>query len=70
LGGAETHLDGTVVIGQGVFSSPGLLATVIAHEAFHAQQIADDRWFLEHEEQGFYMNEVEAYAWNLEHAGE
>lgn len=70
LGGAETHLDGTVVIGQGVFSSPGLLATVIAHEAFHAQQLADDRWFLEHEEQGFYMNEVEAYAWNLEHAGE
>ncbi|HLF81021.1 MAG TPA: hypothetical protein VI410_04565 [Anaerolineales bacterium] len=68
--GAETRIDGTVVIGRGVFSSPGLLATVIAHEAFHAQQLADNRWFLEHEEQGFYMNEVEAYAWNLAHAQE
>ncbi|MEK9136069.1 MAG: hypothetical protein AAB393_03015, partial [Bacteroidota bacterium] len=70
VNGAEPLPDGTVVIGRGVFSSPGLLATVIAHEAFHAQQLADNRWFLEHEEQGYYINEVEAYAWNIEHAEE
>ncbi len=70
MAGAETRPDGTVAIGRGVFSSPGLLATVIAHEALHAQQLANDRWFLEHAEQGLYMNEVEAYAWNMEHAGD
>jgi len=32
----------------------------------HAQQLAEGRWYLE--EQGIYMNEVEAYDWELSQA--
>lgn len=63
-----THDDGSVEIGDGFFSSPGLLASVIGHEMVHTHQLAEGRWYLE--DQGVIMNEVEAYDWELTHAAE
>ena len=63
---AITHEDGTVEIGDGFFSSPGLLASVIGHETVHTEQLANGRWY--YDEQGIIMNEVEAYDWELANA--
>jgi len=65
-GEAITLQDGTVVIGDGFFSSPGLLASVIGHEIVHTEQLANGRWY--YDDQGIIINEVEAYDWELANA--
>jgi len=65
-GVAITLQDGTVVIGDGFFSSPGLLASVIGHEIVHTEQLANGRWY--YDDQGIIINEVEAYDWELANA--
>jgi hypothetical protein len=69
--------DGSIEIGPDAFSSPGMLATTIGHEAVHATQIAEGRSYLDVEAewqivdlQGYRLTELEAWKWELEHADE
>lgn len=62
----KTHQDGSVVIGDSAFNSPGWLASTIGHEAIHAKQLNESRWYTD--EQGTALNEVEAYDYELAHA--
>jgi hypothetical protein len=63
---AFTRSDGVVGIGDGFFTSPGLLASVIGHEMVHIDQIHNGRDYPDG--QGDIMNEVEAYDWELDNA--
>lgn len=64
-GGSETDDDGNVTIGDDAFSSPGWLASSIAHEAeVHVgQQNAKGRNYGGN--QGRALNEVQAYDWEI-----
>ena len=71
--------DGSIEVGSDAFASPGILASTLGHEAVHANQIAEGRAYLGVDEsgevyiidlQGVYLNELEAWRWELEHAME
>lgn len=71
--------DGSVLVGPASFSSPATLATTLGHELVHTQQIAEGRAYLVEDEngdaqviseQGIFLNELEAWKWELEHADE
>ncbi len=65
-GEGATSPDGSVSIGDDAFSSPGWLASSIGHEAIHADQAKEGRWYTDDE--GTALNEVEAYDWELRNA--
>ena len=58
--------DGVLTLGPDAFKSPGYLASTLGHEGVHIQQAKDGR--LINTNQGRYMNEVEAYSWEINHA--
>lgn len=66
----KTFADGTVVIGEAAFKSPGWLASTIGHEAQHAEQITEGRWYTAstNDPQALAINEVECYDWELSNA--
>lgn len=65
-GDGETNPKGHIELGDKAFSSPGWLASTIGHEAIHADQAKDNRWY--NGKNGVNLNEVEAYDWELKHA--
>jgi len=65
-GEGVTRPDGTVGIGPDAFTTPAELASTIGHEALHAQQLAEGRWYPG--KQGLELNEVEAYDWETANA--
>lgn len=65
-GEGATSPNRKVSIGDAAFSSPGVLATTIGHEALHARQAAEGRWYTD--KQGDAMNEVECYDWEIKNA--
>jgi WXG100 family type VII secretion target len=62
----KTMPDGRVVIGPDAFSSPGILASTIGHEAVHARQNAEGRGAKD--AQTLALNDLECYAWELDNA--
>lgn len=66
LGPDAIAKDGVLTIGPDAFKSPGYLASTLGHENTHIQQAKDGR--LINTNQGRYMNEVEAYNWEINHA--
>jgi hypothetical protein len=54
--------------GPSAFSSPGWLASSIAHENVHLQQLLDGHMY--YDDPGTALNELEAYNWELGHASE
>ncbi len=67
-GEGATSKDGSVSIGDDAFSSPGWLASSVGHEALHATQAKEGRWYTDDE--GTALNEVECYDWEIAHAKE
>ncbi len=65
-GEGATSQDGSVSIGDDAFSSPGWLASSVGHEALHATQAKEGRWYTDDE--GTALNEVECYDWEIAHA--
>jgi len=55
-----------VSIGDAAFSSPGWLASSVGHEALHARQSAEGRWYTD--PQGDAINEIECYDWEIKNA--
>jgi RHS repeat-associated protein len=51
----------TVEVGPSAFSSPGRVASTIGHENIHGEQLMEGRLY--DTDQGFIMNEVEAWSW-------
>ena len=82
MGGAYATTDprdGSILVGPGAFSSSAILATSIGHEVIHTKQMAEGRAYLAVDdagevypisEQGYYINELEAWKWESEHAEE
>jgi hypothetical protein len=75
--GTTDPRDGSIELGRAAFESPGTLATTLGHEAVHSTQIAQGRAYLivdeagdidTFDEQGWHLNELEAWMWELEHA--
>lgn len=65
----RTSGNGAVEIGPAAFNrSPGYLASTIGHEAQHAKQVAEGRWYTGKGSQGEAINEVESYDWELKNA--
>ena len=65
----RTSATGQVEIGEVAFKrSPGYLASTIGHEAQHAKQIAEGRWYTGKGKQAEAINEVECYDWELKNA--
>jgi len=62
----KTHQGGSVEIGDSAFNSPGWLASTIGHEALHAKQLNEGRWYTD--STGTALNEVEAYDCELANA--
>jgi WXG100 family type VII secretion target len=64
-------LTNTIRVGPDAFSaqasSPDELASIIGHELVHARQYEDARLYAEYLP-GRYLNEVEAWRWELDHA--
>ena len=65
-GEGVTRPDGTVGIGTDAFTTPAELASTVGHEALHAQQLAEGRWYPG--KQGLELNEVECYDWEIANA--
>ena len=65
-GEGATSPSRKVSIGDAAFSSPGWLASSVGHEALHARQSAEGRWYTD--PQGDAMNEIECYDWEIKNA--
>jgi hypothetical protein len=65
-GEGATSPSRNVSIGDAAFSSPGWLASSVGHEALHARQSTEGRWYTD--PQGDAMNEIECYDWEISHA--
>lgn len=65
-GEGATSASRKVSIGDAAFSSPGWLASSVGHEALHARQSAEGRWYTD--PQGDAMNEIECYDWEIKNA--
>jgi hypothetical protein len=64
----RTADNGEVTIGPAAFRSAGYLASSIGHEAQHAKQVAEGRWYTGKSSQGEAINEIESYDWELKNA--
>jgi hypothetical protein len=64
----KTSGNREVTIGRAAFSSAGYLASSIGHEAQHAKQVAEGRWYTGISSQGEAINEIESYDWELKNA--
>lgn len=65
-GEGATSPNRKVSIGDAAYSSPGWLASSVGHEALHARQAAEGRWYTD--PQGDAMNEIECYDWEIKNA--
>ena len=77
--GATNPVTGEIEIGPRAMDSPATLATTIGHETVHTRQIAEGRLYMTVDEdgwpvildqQGLFLNQLEAFVWELEHAEE